>query len=305
MTDDRATTTRRTFLGAAGAGVAAASLGVAAEGAYAQRHESAVRLGTITAVQIGGLLDELLVEFTRQSGYRVTVATGVDAEAESPAAALYQKARAGELDIVVSHWGVTELGEAERDRVVRRPVMFAANCNGAFIVPPSDPAGVRDAADPVEAFRRIAQHRSPFVVSNAYTAETLWNAVGRPDKQGWYLDLGLSGRAAVKEAAKRGGYSIWGLRPFLASQQQEPIDMQPRVFQDSLLQRVISSAVVEPGWRRRVNLTGALALQRYLVDPATQARIRMFRHPGFDHPVIWPGGHHNGEHAQPASKVSW
>lgn len=290
-------TTRRSLLGSAGAGVIAVSLGMDtashAEAAFAQRHGAVIRLGTITAVQIGGLLDELLADFEQLTGNRVTVSTGVDSDAASPAAALYELAHAGKLDIVISHWGVDELEGSVGEGLVRWPVMFAANSNGAFITPPSDPAGVRGVTDPVEAFQLIAQRRSPFVVNDRYVTDTLWDAAGRPDKQDWYLDLGLSGQAAIREAARRGGYSTWGLRPFLAMQEQHPLDLQAWVFQDSLLQRVIASAVVNPGPGRTVNVKGALALQRYLLESATQARIRMFRHPDFDHPIVWPAGHHN------------
>ena len=38
---------------------------------------------------------------------------------------------------------------------------------------------------------------------------------------------------------------------------------------------------------------GALALQEYLTQPATQAQIRSFRLPGIDEPVFWPAGNQN------------
>jgi tungstate transport system substrate-binding protein len=249
-------------------------------------HRSSVRLLTVGAALTGGMLADLVADFEEESGYRVTVsAAGED---------IFDQARAGEADLVMAHLGFTELQDFVSEGRGRWPATVLAN-TVAFIIPPSDPAGVREVDDPVEAFRLIADHRSPFIVNDLgetrYT-DTLWNATGRPDKQDWFLDLGLSGAAAVREAERRDGYTLWGLRPFLMLQQPQPLDLEPEVFDDSLLQRIIASVVVElpPG---KVNERGADALQRYLVDPATQASIRSFRLPGIDRPVFWPAGNQN------------
>jgi tungstate transport system substrate-binding protein len=297
------TVTRRRFLGSAAAGAAIAPLALQ-DTAAAQDEEtvsrSVVRLATIPGLDTGGLLTQLLAGFEQRTGHRVEVFTSRPthgADGTSPVADLFERARAGLADIVMTHWGVAELAEFVDEGLVRWPMMIAANSTGTFIVPPSDPAGVRGVTDPVAAFGRIAQTRSPFVVNDTsvirYVLDVLWNGAGRPDKQGWYLDLGLIGRPAMVEAARRGGYSMWGLHPFLMSQQQQPLPLQAVVFQDSLLQRVMSATVVRPGPYRRVHVKGAFALERYLVDPATQARIHTFRLPGFNHPIIWPAGHHN------------
>jgi hypothetical protein len=57
------------------------------------------------------------------------------------------------------------------------------------------------------------------------------------------------------------------------------------------MQRIIATVVVKRP--SDVNRKGALALQRYLTDPATQAQIRSFRLPGIDLPVFWPAGNQN------------
>jgi hypothetical protein len=97
----------------------------------------------------------------------------------------------------------------------------------------------------------------------------------------------------VQAAAQLGGYTLWGLHPFLALQQQQPTGMRAVLFGDSLLQRGVASVVVQPGPERPVNIAGALALERFLLTPDTQGRIRRFRHPQFDLPIFWPAAHHN------------
>jgi hypothetical protein len=50
-------------------------------------------------------------------------------------------------------------------------------------------------------------------------------------------------------------------------------------------------------------VTGAEAFQRYLLDPATQVRIRAFRLPGIDQQIWWPAGRNNAGYALPNLEV--
>jgi tungstate transport system substrate-binding protein len=281
----------RRQLGLALAGsAAAATLPVALPGeAAAAPGGPVVRLAAIPAVQLGGLLGELLAVFEAETGYRVAVS-------ESSHAAAFARARSGEADLTITHFGVPELREFVGEGLGRWPQLVLSN-SFVFLGPPADPAGIRATGDPVTGLAQIAQTRTPFVVNNlaepAFMTDTLWHAAGAPDRDGWYVDEGLSGPAAMQAAAARGGYTIWGLHPFLMLREQQPIDLAPVLFPDSLLQRGIASVVVNPGRTRRVNLRGALALERFLSSTETQGRIRAFRHPAFDEPVFWPAAHHN------------
>jgi tungstate transport system substrate-binding protein len=282
---------RRRDLGLVVAGAAAATLPASLAGtpAAAAGDRRTVRLASIPAVQTGGLLNQLLARFQADSPYQVVTTIGETGE-------LYQLARDGEVDLVLSHLGVTELPEFVTDGPGRWPQLVLATVF-AFLAPPADPAGVRQAGDAVDAFGRIAQTGSPFVVNNLgnirFVTDILWHAAGQPDQLGWYLDTGLSGPAAAQAAAQLGGYTIWGLHPFLALQQQQPVDLRAVTFDDSLLQRGVASVVVTPGSTRQVNLAGALALERFLLAASTQGVIRAFRHPQFPRPIFWPAAHHN------------
>jgi hypothetical protein len=156
---------------------------------------------------------------------------------------------------------------------------------------------VRDLPDAVEGFRRIAQSRSAFVANNSgipkYTEDLLWEAAGRPSKQGWYVDLGLREQGAVQVAAERGAYTIWGLVPFLRYLQQNPVDLRPLLVSDAVLSRMMVSVVLRPEKFPQANVEGAKALEKYLLVPSTQARIRAFRTPGLDHALWWPSAREN------------
>jgi tungstate transport system substrate-binding protein len=257
---------------------------------------SLVRLSSVVTPQDGGLYDDLLPDFERQTGYQVELTTGED---------VYGPARNGEADVVLSHFGHEGAQTFVQDGLGHWPQIVFSNQH-TLLGPPSDPARVRDLTDLVEAFRCIARARLPFVANNTegikYLTDILWEAARSPGKEGWYSDQGLRGQEAIAEAARQGGYVLWGLTPFLRMQKQNTVELQPLVLHDPLLQRIMVTVAVNPNEVPGVNLTGAEAFQRYLLDPATQARIRAFRLPGIDEQIWWPAGRHNAGYALPASQ---
>jgi tungstate transport system substrate-binding protein len=247
-----------------------------------------VRVYSVVTPIEGGLYGDLLPDFERQTGYRVKL-TG-----HSPD--VYGPARAGRADLVVSHYGHKEAEAFVLDGFGSWPETVFFNPM-ALLGPPSDPAQVRGLTDAAEAFRRIATTTSPFIVNNIegvkYLGEILWNAAGQPDRTGWYQDQGLHEHDAIASAAQQSGYVFWGLTPFLTNQQHSPVLLEPMVLEDPLLRRIMVSVRVVPTHVSGVNTRGAMALQQYLLEPATQARIRAFRYPGIDQQVWWPAGRDN------------
>jgi tungstate transport system substrate-binding protein len=243
--------------------------------------------------QDGGLYDDLLPDFERQTGYQIELTTGED---------VYGPARNGQADVVLSHYGHRDTQAFVQDGFGQWPQPVFSN-QVALLGVPDDPAKVRDLTDLVEAFRRIAQTRSPFIVNDIegikYLTEILWKAAGSPEKEGWYSDQGVQGQAAIAKAAQQGGYVLWGLTPFLRTQRQNRVELQPLVLNDPLLQRIMVTVAVNSDKVPGVNMTGAEAFQQYLLDPATQARIRAFRLPGIDQQIWWPAGRNNAGYALP------
>ena len=258
---------------------------------------SLVHLSSVVTAQDGGLYDDLLPDFEQQTGYRVELTTGVD---------VYGPARNGEADVVLSHYGHEDVQAFVQDGFGQWPQTVFFNQH-VLLGPPGDPANVQDLADVVEAFRRISQTRSPFIVNDSagikYLSELLWNAAGCPEKEGWYIDQGVQGQEAIAKAAQQGGYVLWGLTPFLRTQQQNGVELQPLVLNDPLLQRIMVTVAIDPDKVPGVNATGAEAFQRYLLDPATQARIRAFRLPGIDQQIWWPAGRNNAGYVLPYLKA--
>ncbi len=256
---------------------------------------SIVRLATVVTIRDGGLLAELIAQFEAQSEWTVQVYAGQD---------IYEKARAGEADIVFSHFGHRAAQAFLTDGLGQWPLMILFN-SMALIAPSDDPAGVVGLDDPVEAFKQIANSGSPFIVNaNAelsYLTETLWILAGQPDKSGWYHNTGLQNLEAVQEAAAQGGYTLWGATPFLVAQEANPLPLQPVLYGDELFHRIMMTTVVNPAAFPDANITGAQAFQEYLLTPSTQALIYSHRYPGIDQPLFWPAGRNNANDHVPAT----
>jgi tungstate transport system substrate-binding protein len=248
---------------------------------------SVIRVATVPTAVEGNLLPTLIAEFERTSKRRVVLTSGEG---------VYDLARDGKVDLAISHYGHKHAEAFVMDGFGEFPRTLFSN-QMALVGPPSDPARIRGLTDAGEAFRRIAETKSPFVVNGIdgvrYLVEVLWHAAGRPNKDGWFIDEGRRKDEAIVSASERGAYALWGLTPFLRLDGASHLNLEPLVLADPLLQRMLVSIVVRPSKIAGTNVEGAHALQSHLLSPATQAQIREVRYPGAT-TVFWvPAGRHN------------
>lgn len=268
--------------------IAALALTAATRPLHAQQR--VLRVAVVNTPDV--LLDDLIGFFERASGYRVTLQI-----TES----VFDVARAGGADLVIAHYGHAGTEAFMTDGLGRWPRMVFAN-QAVLVGPSGDPAGVRGLKDAAEAINRIVQRGGEFLVNNApterYLADVLWRTAGSPAKSGWQVDLQLRDQTAIETAAQRGAYTLWGLVPFVRLQQQRaqqgrPLGMDVLVAGDALFQRVMVSIVVNRARIAGVDEAGALAFERFLLDPSTQSRMRAFRHHGLAEQTWWPAGRNN------------
>src|SRR4051812_34406434 len=181
----------------------------------AEPHQSkrVLRIAAVITPESSGLLQQLSAQFEKQTGTSVQVDSRQD---------VWGLARDGKVDLVIAHYGHRGTEDFFADGLGEWPRPVFSN-QAALIGPSADPARISEARDAVEAFRRIAESKSPFVVNNSqtekYLAEVLWQAAGKPDRAGWYRDKGLRNQAETKDAiaaaVQERGYMLWGLVPFL------------------------------------------------------------------------------------------
>lgn len=253
---------------------------------------SVVRVASVPTAVEGNVLPTLIAEFEERTKLRVSL---------TATEGVYALAHAGKVDLAISHFGHKDAESFVMDGFGEFPRTIFSN-QMALVGPPSDPARIRGMTDAGEAFKQIASTKSPFVLNGIdgirYLVEILWNAAGRPAKDGWFIDEGRKKDDALVSASARGAYAFWGLTPFVRLIRATPLKLEPLVVADPLLQRILVSIVVRPKIPG-VNVEGAHALQAHLLSPVTQARIRTVRYPGAD-AVAWvPAGRHNRTSALP------
>jgi tungstate transport system substrate-binding protein len=240
-----------------------------------------VVLATTTSTVDTGLLDELLPVFERQTGYKVVpLALG-----SGQALATGER---GEADVLLVHSPDAERAfMAAGHGIERRLVMHN---DFVLVGPAADPAGVRGAESAVEALRRVAAARAPFVSrgdnSGTHALELrLWRQAGiAPAGQRWYTESGTGMGQTLQIADERGGYTLSDRGTFLA--QRRVLGLVPLLEGDPALLNVYHVIRVDPAKSDRINADGARAFADFLVSPAAQALIAEYGRARFGAPLF-------------------
>jgi tungstate transport system substrate-binding protein len=293
MSDD---VSRRAFLKfattalAVGPTILASATTQAAESATpVAANSGVVRIGSVSTAVEGGLLPSLVKSFNSQAGVQAVFTLD-----DEP----YQPEKVGKYDLIISHFGHRDTEEFVFDkRLGLWPRTIFSN-QVCLIGPTSDPAKVRGMTDLVQAFRKIAAAKAPYVLNKikgvSYLTEILWEAAGRPAKGTWFIDSpGAGKKDAIALAAEHNAYVIWGLTPFLRENKVAHGALMPLVTADPLLQRIMVSVVVDPERVPGVNLAGASRFQEYLLLPSTQAKVLATHYAGHEQAIWAPAGRHN------------
>lgn len=268
------------------------SVAVLAAGALSLAAQpTGVRLALVNVPE--DVLRPLLPAFETQHNLRASIVyTGNDP---------FAVGRAGNADLIVAHFGHAGVEPFVTAGLGLWPKAILSN-QMALMGPSSDPAGVRGTRTLAEAFRRIAATKAPYI-SNASAGTRYLEDIalsGAALAKGGVFGAGtLENAAAVKVAAERGAYVLWGVPPFLRWKRQQSVeqatDLAPLMIDDPMLQRLMVSIVVNARAVKGVNADGAQQLQSFLLSPASQARIAAFRYPDFNQQVWWPAGRHNSD----------
>lgn len=249
--------------------------------------QKSVRLAVVNTPAYSGLLVHLLKGFETDTGYTVDVYSSSD---------VYEKARAGKADIVISHYGKHQVKSFVLEGLGSWPKMVFAN-QVVIIGPSNDPANIKDLDSASLALSNIAQTKSPFINNPIpginYLTEILWEVSGKPDKTNWFINQGTIKAQAAKVAEQKNGYFIWGAEPFLKYKQKSDSKLEILVAKDPLLQRIMSATLVNPDKFENINQEGAEKLLQYLLSPTTQAKIKTFHTKDNKHQLWWPAGRDN------------
>jgi tungstate transport system substrate-binding protein len=241
-----------------------------------------VILATTTSTQDSGLLDVLVPQFERRTGYSVkTISVGTGQ-------ALALAAR-GEADVTLAHAPALERKHVDEGKMLnRRLVMY----NDFVIVgPESDPARIKGEKSAVAALRRMAEAQARFVSrgdkSGTHTLELgLWKQAGIAPGPPWYIESGQGMGATLGIADDRQAYAITDRATLLAFARR--VALKIMVEGDRLLLNVYSVMEVNPANGPKVNAAGGKAFADFMVAPETQQMIKAFGADKYGQPLFVP-----------------
>ncbi|MEQ8201048.1 MAG: substrate-binding domain-containing protein [Syntrophomonadaceae bacterium] len=230
-----------------------------------------VILATTTSTQDSGLLDVLVPEFEKRTGYVVkTVAVGSGA-----ALAMGEK---GEADVLLVHSPAAEKDLVEKGFGTNYKLVM--HNDFMIIGPANDPAGIKGMKSSAEALKKIKDTKNPFISrgdkSGTHVMElNLWKAAGITPVVGTeYQETGQGMGATLTIANQKNAYTLTDRATYLA--QQKNIALVPVVEGEKALLNIYHVMTVNPEKWPKVNAEGGKAFNDFMVAPATQEIISKF-----------------------------
>ena len=242
-----------------------------------------VILATTTSTQDSGLLDALIPEFEKQTGYNVkTIAVG--------SGAALKMAEEGNADVLMVHAPSAEKELMDAGHGVdRRLVMY----NYFLVVgPASDPAGIQGMGSASEALKAIADAGRLFVSrgddSGTHRKEmAFWRDVGvDPTGESWYQETGQGMGGTLLIASEKEGYTLTDQATY--ARLGKRLRLEPMVDGDPVLINIYHVIRVNPEKHGGLNVEGAKAWADFLVSPEAQRLIGDFGVEEFGRPLFIP-----------------
>ena len=240
-----------------------------------------ILLATTTSTQDSGLLDVLVPDFQRKTGYQVkTSAVGTGA-------ALAIGAR-GDADVVLVHAPSLEADFMKAGNGDRR--LFVMHNDFIVVGPPSDPAKIK--GQPVlDALRSVAAARAPFISrgDNSGTdvlEKSLWKQAGITPAKPWYIEAATGMGQTLQIASEKLAYTITDRATYLSQKAHLQLDVLNGG--DPPLLNYYHVITVSPTKFPKVNSAGANAFADYLVHPDTQKLIASFGVEKFGQQLFFP-----------------
>jgi len=241
-----------------------------------------VILATTTSTQDSGLLDVLVPEFEKQTGYQVkTVAVGsgqaLQMGQEGNADVLLVHSPSAEKDLVDAGYGIERVLVMHNDFVV--------------VCPGSDPAGIKGTQKATEAFTKIADTKTQFVSrgddSGTHKAELkLWDKAGIKPEGDWYTESGQGMGATLRIASEKGACTLTDRATYLAN--KDTLDLEILLEGDPALLNIYHVIVVNPEKWPKVNVQGARAFAAFLTSPEGQKMIEEFGKDKYGQSLFFP-----------------
>ena len=230
-----------------------------------------ITLSTTTSTQDSGLLDFLLPEFTRQSGWEV------DVVAVGSGAAL-RMGRDGDADVLLVHARPDEIRFMEEGYgSIRYDVMY-----NDFLVIGPDLEKIAHNNNVIQTFKDITAMDLPFVSrgddSGTHRMElSLWQTAGIDVKNlRNYSSVGQGMGATLQMANEMNAYTLTDRATWLTLRKDNRIDLPAVCENDLELLNYYGVILVNPDLHTHVNNEGGLAFVEWMISGSAQQLIGQY-----------------------------
>jgi tungstate transport system substrate-binding protein len=240
-------------------------------------------LATTTSTQDSGLLDYLLPMFEQEAGVKVDVIAVGTGQA-------IQLGKDGNADVLMVHARAQEDAfMAAGDGVRREDVMF----NDFVIVgPESDPAGIKGMTSATDAFKKIAETKSPFISrgdkSGTNSKElAIWKAAGIEPAGAWYINAGQGMGEVLTMAEETQAYTLSDRATYLA-RTKAGLKLAVLVEGDKILFNPYGVIVVDPKKNPNIQTDLAQKFTDWIISVPVQEKIAEFGKADFGQSLFTP-----------------
>jgi len=251
----------------------------------AAAQEREMLLATTTSVNDSGLLDDLLPEFTRETGIHVRVI------AAGTGAALRMGAE-GNADVLLTHAPPAEIKLLQQGVLISR-TEFMENY---FVLagPPADPARAMKAGSIAQAYRNLAASGARYISrgddSGTHRKEKMLLAsAGLETKHPWegFQSSGSGMGLTLQVAGERRAYVLSDIGTFLAF--RERIGLVILSKPEPVLRNVYSVLQIDPKrFKHPIHSAEAKMFAQFLTRSEIQQRIARFGKKRFGRPLFRP-----------------
>jgi len=228
-------------------------------------------LSTTTSTQDSGLLNFLLPEFTKQTGWEV------DVVAVGSGAAL-RMGRDGDADVLLVHARTDELKFVEDGYgAVRYDVMY-----NDFLIVGSDVNTIPHNSNVLQTLQSIASGNLPFVSrgddSGTHRMElTLWQSAGiNTAVLHNYSSVGQGMGSTLQMANEMQGYTLTDRATWLILRKEGKIDLEAICENSPELLNYYGVILVNPLLHSHVNIEGGTAFVEWMISDTTQKLIGQY-----------------------------
>lgn len=246
------------------------SMAVALSACGQEEVKGSIILATTTSTKDSGLLDEILPEFTAETGWEVEVVSVGSGEAMA-------MGENGEADVLLVHSPASEKeyvenGHADVDG--RMDVMY----NDFVVVgPEADPAGIKG-DDAVAAFTAINDKAATFISrgdeSGTHKKElSLWEKAAITPAGAWYIEAADGMGAVITMADEKTAYTLTDRATWLNVGGDTQLVILCEKDPSGVLNNQYGVICVNPEKNENINHEGAKAFQEWIVSEAAQELI--------------------------------